>query len=194
MNRDHFVIFEIAPKYCTLNSFVDYEDYSISSKGFVPIVVDRVIWIKSHIPVHFSSLTPKMLMFRLAISCLTTANSFWFMDLTFQVPMQYGSLQHNLLLPSPVTSSMGHCFCFGSISPFFLELFLHSSAVANWAPTSLGSSSFNVLSFCLFILFGSWWRVLIKPDPLKKRTTNPFSILALRPHEHYEKTRNIKGS
>ena len=25
MNRDHSVIFEIAPKYCILDSFVDYE-------------------------------------------------------------------------------------------------------------------------------------------------------------------------
>ena len=45
------------------------------------------------------------------------------------------------------------CFCFGSVSSFFLELFLHWSPVAYWAPTNLGSSSFSVLSFCLFILF-----------------------------------------
>ena len=32
MNRDHSVIFEIASEYCILNSFVDYDDYSISSK------------------------------------------------------------------------------------------------------------------------------------------------------------------
>ena len=47
MNRDHSVIFEISHKYCILDSFVDYEGYSISSKGFLPTVVDRmVIWIK----------------------------------------------------------------------------------------------------------------------------------------------------
>ena len=43
--------------------------------------------------------------FTLAISCLTTSNFPWFMDLTFQVPMQYCSLQHQTLLlpfPSPV--------------------------------------------------------------------------------------------
>ena len=39
-NRDHSVGFEIAPKYCILDSFVDYEGYSISSKGFLPTVVD----------------------------------------------------------------------------------------------------------------------------------------------------------
>ena len=47
MNQDHSVIFEIAPKYCISDSFVDYEGYSISCKGFLPTVVDTmVIWIK----------------------------------------------------------------------------------------------------------------------------------------------------
>ena len=35
-NRDHSVIFEIASKYCILDSFVDHDGYSISSKGFLP--------------------------------------------------------------------------------------------------------------------------------------------------------------
>ena len=72
------------------------------------------------------------------------------MDLTFLVPMKYCSLQHQTLLPSPVTSTTGHCFHFGSISSFFLELFLHSSPVAYWAPTNMGSSSFIVISFLPF--------------------------------------------
>ena len=38
-NRDHSVIFEIAPKYCISDSYIDYEGYSISSKGFLPAVV-----------------------------------------------------------------------------------------------------------------------------------------------------------
>ena len=37
--------------------------------------------------------------------------------------MQYCSLQHRTLLLSPVTSTAGYCFCFGSIPSFFLELF-----------------------------------------------------------------------
>ena len=94
-----------------------------------------------------------MLMFALTISCFTTSNLPLFMDLTFQVPMQYCSLQHRVLLPSPVTSTIGHCFHFGSISSIFLELLLHWSTVAYRAPTDLGSSSLSVLSFCLFILF-----------------------------------------
>ena len=35
------------------------------------------------------------------------------MDLTFQIPMQYWSLQHQTLLISPVPSTTGCCFCFG---------------------------------------------------------------------------------
>ena len=99
-----------------------------------------------------------MPMFTLAISCLTTSNLPWFSDLTFQVLMQYCYLQHWTLLPSSVTSTTGYCFCFGSIHSFFLELFLHWSPVAYGAPTNLGSSSFSVLSFCLFILFLGYLR------------------------------------
>ena len=39
MKRDLSVMFEIAPKYCISDSFVDYEAYSISSMGFLPILV-----------------------------------------------------------------------------------------------------------------------------------------------------------
>ena len=87
-------------------------------------------------------------------SCLITSNLPWFMDLTFQVPMQYCSLQHRTLLLSPVTSTTGYCVCFGSIPSCFLELFLHWSLVTYWAPTDLGSSSFSILSFCLS--YSSW--------------------------------------
>ena len=42
-NRDHSVIFEIASKYCISDSFVDYDCYSISSKGFFLTVVDTMV-------------------------------------------------------------------------------------------------------------------------------------------------------
>ena len=42
-NRDHSVVFEIAPKYCILDSFVDHDGYSIASKGFLPAVVDIMV-------------------------------------------------------------------------------------------------------------------------------------------------------
>ena len=94
-----------------------------------------------------------MSMLTLSISYLTTSNLPWFMGLTFQVPMQYCSLRHQTLLPSPISFTIGCRFCFGSISSFFLQLVLHWTPVAYWASTDLGSSSFSVLSFCLFILF-----------------------------------------
>ena len=85
--------------------------------------------------------------------------------------MQYCSLQHWTLLPLSVTSTTGHCFHFGSIASFFLEFFLHSFPVAYWAPTNLGSSSFSVLSFCLFVLFmgfsrQEYWSGLPFPSPV----------------------------
>ena len=46
-NRDLSVVFEIASKYCISGSFVNHDGYSISSKGFLPTVVDiTVICVK----------------------------------------------------------------------------------------------------------------------------------------------------
>ena len=42
-NRDHSVVFEIASKYCISDSFVDYDGYSISSKRFLPTVLDIMV-------------------------------------------------------------------------------------------------------------------------------------------------------
>ena len=42
-NRDHSVVFEIASKYCILDSFVDHDGYFISSEGFLPAVVDIMV-------------------------------------------------------------------------------------------------------------------------------------------------------
>ena len=106
--------------------------------------------------------------FTLAISYLTTSNLPWFMDLTFQVPMQYCSLQHRTLLLSPVTSTTGYCFALAP-SSFFLELFLHWSPVACWAPTNLGSPSFSILSFCILFMGFSrqgYWSGLPFPSPV----------------------------
>ena len=42
-SRDHFVVFEIASKYCISDSFVDHDGYSNSSDGFLPAVVDIMV-------------------------------------------------------------------------------------------------------------------------------------------------------
>ena len=43
MNRDDSVVFEIASKYFISDSFLDYDGYSISSKGFLPTVVGIMV-------------------------------------------------------------------------------------------------------------------------------------------------------
>ena len=85
--------------------------------------------------------------------------------------MQYCSFQNWTLLLSPVTSTTGYCFCFGSILSFFLELFLHWSPAVYWALTNLGIPSFHILPFCLFILFmgfsrQEYWSGLPFPSPV----------------------------
>ena len=155
--RSFYCFLRLHPK-TTFGTLVDYDGYSISSKGFLPTVVDlMVILVKFTHSSPFSSWIPIMSSFTLAISCLTASNLPWFTDLIFQVPMQYCSLQHWTLLLSLVTSTTGCYFRFGSVSSFFIihsvELFVHWSPEAYWAPTDLGSSSFSVLSFCLFIVF-----------------------------------------
>ena len=85
--------------------------------------------------------------------------------------MQYFSLQQWTLLSPPDISTTGQCCHFGLAFSFLLELFLYSSSVAYWAPANLGSSSFSVLSFCLFILFmgfsrQEYWSGLPFPSPV----------------------------
>ena len=139
--------------------------------GFLPTAVDIIIiFVKPTHPVHFSSLIPQMSMFTLAISCLTTSNFPWFMNLTFQVLSnivlyKIGLYFHHHLHPQQVLFLL--CFVFS----FFLELFIDWSPVAYWAPTDLENSSFIVLYFCLFILFmgfsrQEYWSGLPLPSPV----------------------------
>ena len=149
---DHSFLFENAPVYCISDSFVDHEGYSISSKGFLPTVVDiMVIWIKFTLSHPFSSLISNNVH-----SCQLLSDQFQFTMIPGpNFPGSYAILfLHHRILFSPLdTSTTEHSFCFDSAFSFFLELFLCFSPVAYWAPTNLGSSSFSVISFCLFILF-----------------------------------------
>ena len=113
-------------------------------------------------------------MFNLALSCLTTFNLAWFINHTFQAPMQYCSLKHWTSLSSSDTTTTGHRFHFTSATSFLLQLFLHFSPVAYWTLTHLGwglVSSFSVISFGLFILFMEFsrqecWSGLTFPSPM----------------------------
>ena len=60
MYRDHSVIFEIGSKYWILDSFVDYDGYSIFSEGFLPRVVDIMVIIS-----HASKVMLKILQAKL---------------------------------------------------------------------------------------------------------------------------------
>ena len=113
-----------------------------------------VIWIKCSLLVYFSSLIPKMSVFTLAISCLTTSNLPWFMDLTFQVSMQhfYADWCHQSSLPSPVTPTLGIVFALaqpfilsGVISPLF-----SSSIIGHWLTwgVHLSASYLFAFSYC----------------------------------------------
>ena len=104
-------------------------------------------------------------------SHLTTSNLPWFMDLTFQVPRQYCSLQPQTLPIWLETSATGCCFCFGSASSFFLELFLHSSPVAILGTYWPGELVFQCPIFLPFhTVHGfsrqEWWNGLPFPSPV----------------------------
>ena len=119
-----------------------------------------------------------MSMFTLAISCLVMSNLPWFMDLTFQVPMQYCSLQHWTLLSPPCISTVGHCFCFGSASSFLLELSLCSSLAAYWTSIDLGSSSFSVIFLLFHTVHGVLKARMLKWLPFPSPVSHVLSDLS----------------
>ena len=88
-----------------------------------------------------------MSVFNLAISFLTTSSFPWFMDLTFQDPVECYSFQHwTYLSPAGAAKTDWH-FCCGSAASFFLDLLVIapcSSPVWYWVHFNLGSSSSGV--------------------------------------------------
>ena len=80
-------------------------------------------------------------------------HSFWSYFSRGATTNHQGNANQNHNVISPHIHNRVCCFCFGSVSSFFVELFLHWSPVAYCVPTNLWSSSFSILSFCLLILF-----------------------------------------
>ena len=110
-------------------------------------------------------------MFTLVIICLTTSNLPWFMDLTFQVPMQYCSLQHLTF-----TSIISHIHNWTLFLPW-LHLFILSGFISPLFSSSIlgtywsGEFIFQCHIFCLFILFmgfsrQEYWSGLPLPSPV----------------------------
>ena len=69
----------------------------------------------------------------------------------------------------------------------FWSYFSTDLHVAYWAPTDLGSSSFSVLSFCLFVLFMFWQNVVHWRR--ESQTTSVFLPWEL--HEQYEQISEV---
>ena len=95
----------------------------------------------------------------------------WFMDLTFQVPTQYC-----FFTASDFTSITSYIHSW-ALFLLWIRLFIPSGVISplissiNWAPTDLGSSSFSVISFCLFIVYmgfsrQEYWSGLPFPSPV----------------------------
>ena len=73
-------------------------------------------------------------MFTLAISYLTMSNLPWFMDLTFQDPMQYCFFTSSDFTFIPDRSITEHCFCFGPAASFFLDMKITQSCLSLCSP------------------------------------------------------------
>ena len=89
-------------------------------------------------------------MFFLTISCLTTSNLLWFMNLRFQVPIQYCSLQRQTLLSSPDTYTAGHHFHFGDACfMLFVEIICQRRTPASLGITKSNKTPKETQGICL---------------------------------------------
>ena len=167
-------------------TLVDYESYSIPSKGFLPTETDTmVIWIKFTHSLPFSFTDSYDVSVHSCHLLFDHIQLPWFMDLTFQVPMLCCSLQHWTLLSPTDLSTTEHHFLFGPVTSFFLELLvipLSSSPVAYWILSNMEGSSSTVIPFCIFILFMgfSWqehWSGLSFPPPVDHILLELFMIM-----------------
>ena len=120
--------------------------------------------------------------FTLAISRLTNSNLPWFMDLTFQFPMQYCSLQHQSNLAS-ITSPIHNWVLFLLwLHPFFLSGVI-SPLISNSILGTYRPGEF-IIQCPIFLPFHTVHEVL-KARILKK------GMVTERPYQIWKKSRNI---
>ena len=132
-----------------------------------------------------------MWMFTVAISYLTTSNLPGYMDLTFQVPMKYCSLQHQILLPPPVTSTTGCCFRFGSISVLsgVFSPFFSSSVLGTYQPGELTFQCpiflpFHTVNGVLKARILKWFAIAFSRGPRFVRTLHHNPSVLGGPTQH----------
>ena len=139
---------------CQLCELWSLSSASVLSRVFrVDFPEDWLVW---------SSCCPRDFQEKVLIDLMTACNLLWFMDLTFQVPMQYCFLQHQILLSSPDTSTTDHHFRFGPATSFFpglLVVLLCSSPVAYWAPSD--NSGGRIFRYHMFLSFYTIHEVLM---------------------------------
>ena len=120
MNRDHSVIFEIAPNYCILDLLLTVRIFPFLLSDSYP--QQQMYWtseLNLPIPIHFSSLISKILIH----SCYLLYDYFQFS--LIRGPNIPGSLQHcflqhqTLLSPSDIFTT-GHCGCLVWLSLYSL--------------------------------------------------------------------------
>ena len=121
---NHSVVFETVSKYCISDSFVDYDGYSISSKGFLPTVVDIMV-----ILVKFTHSSPS----QFADFQNVNVHSCHFLFDHFQfalihgpnIPGSYAILLLTASTLASITSPVHNWVLFFLwLHPFFMELFL----------------------------------------------------------------------
>ena len=148
MNIDNSVVFEIQALHFGLS--VDYKGYSISSKGFLPIVVGK--WsseLNWPIPVHFSSLIPKTSMFH---SCYLLFDHFQFTLIHGpNIPGSYAIFFFTASDFISITSHIHNCVLFS----LWLSLFILSGAIFPlFSSSTLGTYHPGEFIFqCPFCLF-----------------------------------------
>ena len=181
MNRDHTVIFEIASKYCILDSFVYCDGYTTSSKGFLPTVIDTmVIWVR------FTHSRPFQITDFLKCHRPLLPSPVWPLALIHGCNI-LGSYAVLLFTASDCTSITHHIHNW-VLFLLWLHLFILSGVISPLISSIiLGTyrpGKFSVLSFCLFMLcmgFSSqeYWSSLPFPSPVEHILSELFTMTSL---------------
>ena len=131
-----------------------------------------------------------MLMFTLAISCLTTSNLPWFMDLTFQVLMKYCSFSiglyfHHQTYPQlGIVSTLAQPLHSEAISPLFSSSILGTYWPGEFVFQSLVFLSFHTVHGVLEAWMMKWFAIVFSSGPCFVRTLHHDPSISCGPTRH----------